>query len=57
MKTNILIITISLFALTASGHTKKEVFSIENYGINNSGTALTIQFEKGPEHNHPLFAI
>ena len=57
MKTNILTIILLIFALTATGQKKKNAFSVENYGINNSGTALTIQFEKGPEHNHPLFAI
>lgn len=36
---------------------KKEVFSQEKYGIENNGTLLTIRFEKGSEHNHPLMAI
>lgn len=57
MKTNILLL--SLFALTLSLSAKKktEVFIEYNYGIQNSGTPINIQFQKGTEHNHPLFAI
>jgi len=36
---------------------KAEIFTKENYGVNKNGTSLTIQFENGTEHNHPLFAI
>jgi hypothetical protein len=57
MKTQLIIFAIFITAFAVSGQKKKEVFSQENYGINNSGTAITIQFEKGTEHNHPLFAI
>ncbi len=57
MKTKLVIVVLLILAVTISAKKKKEVFSIENYGINNTGTTLSIQFEKGPEHNHPLFAV
>jgi hypothetical protein len=57
MKTQALIVAILFVGFAASAQKKKEVFSTENYGVNNGGTSLTIQFEKGAEHNHPLFAI
>ena len=57
MKTQVLIIATFFAAMAISGQKKKEVFSQENYGLNNGGTALTIQFQKGAEHNHPLFAV
>jgi len=57
MKTRVLLVTALFATMGISGQKKKEVFSQENYGLNNAGTALTIQFEKGEEHNHPLFAI
>lgn len=57
MKTQVLIIATFFATMAIFGQKKKEVFSQENYGVNNSGTAVTIQFEKGTEHNHPLFAI
>ena len=57
MKTQVLIIVALFVTIALSGQKKKEVFSSENYGVNNAGTPLNIQFEKGAEHNHPLFAI
>ena len=57
MKTRLLILAVLFSTMAASGQKKNEVFSQENYGVNNSGTAVTVQFEKGTEHNHPLFAI
>ena len=57
MKTKIITGTMLLFSIVIFAQKKKEVFSQENYGVNNSGTAISIQFEKGSEHNHPLFAI
>ena len=57
MKTRLIIFAIFVTAFAVSGQKKSQVFSQENYGVNNSGTAVTIQFEKGSEHNHPLFAI
>ena len=57
MKTQVLIIAAFIATLAISAQKKKEVFSQENYGLNNAGTALSIQFQKGAEHNHPLFAV
>ncbi|MEI8273625.1 MAG: hypothetical protein WCG08_13470 [Paludibacter sp.] len=57
MKTQVLIIATFFATMAIFGQKKKEVFSQENYGLNNAGTGLTIQFEKGVEHNHPLFAV
>jgi len=57
MKTRILIAIFLGLVITVSSKKKQEVFSQENYGVNNTGTSITVQFEKGKEHNHPLFAI
>lgn len=57
MKTRILLSLLIVFSVFASAKRKPEVYSVENYGVNNKGTALTIRFAKGDEHNHPLFAI
>lgn len=57
MKTKLLIAYLLLLTLTISAKKKPEVFTEYNYGVNNPGTAISIKFEKGPEHNHPLFAI
>lgn len=55
MKTKLLILI--LFTLTVSAKKKPQVMQEYNYGIQNSGTSISIQFQKGTEHNHPLFAI
>lgn len=55
-KTIILIACLAL-ALTASAGKKPEIYSRESYGINNTGTTLSVTFQKGKEHNHPLYAI
>ena len=57
MKSNILLSAFVVFAVTGMAQDKKDVFSEENYGVNNSGTPITIRFEKGQYHNHPLFSI
>jgi len=57
MKSKFIIAALILFSISGVSQKKKEVFSQENYGLNNTGTLVTIQFEKGSEHNHPLFAI
>jgi len=46
-----------IVAITLSAKKKPEAFSQENYGVKNTGTSITIRFEKGKEHNHPLYAI
>jgi hypothetical protein len=58
MKTKIifailLVLTVAVYAKKI----KKELFSQETYGVENKGTSLTVCFQKGKEHNHPLFAI
>ena len=57
IKTDILLVAFILFSATGSAQKKKDIFSEENFGVNKSGTPITIQFEKGKYHNHPLFAI
>lgn len=44
-------------ALSVSAKKKPEVFSDESYVTGKSGTTISLVFEKGKEHNHPLFAI
>jgi len=53
----IILAVILLYTTVNFAQKKADIFSIENYGQNNSGTSLTVRFEKGAEHNHPLFAI
>jgi len=58
MKAKILILVLMFLPfLLSAKKVKKEVFSQEKYGVENTGTLLTIKFEKGPEHNHPLMVI
>jgi hypothetical protein len=58
MKIRTIIFTLILLSVTiAAKKVKKETFSQEKYGIENKGTTLKIWFEKGTEHNHPLFAF
>jgi hypothetical protein len=58
MKTKILIAMMLTLTITMSAKKpNKEVFTQNNYGVNNTGTTLVLKFEKGKEHNHPLFAI
>ncbi|MFZ4723960.1 MAG: hypothetical protein ACOYMD_00790 [Paludibacter sp.] len=57
MKTKIILAALLILSVTISAKKKPEVFSQEKYGENNNGTKISIQFEKGKEHNHPLFAI
>jgi hypothetical protein len=53
------LLTLLLLASTllSAKKIKTEVFSQEEYGKTNTGSPLSIRFEKGKEHNHPLFAI
>ncbi|MFA6580335.1 MAG: hypothetical protein WCS79_00875 [Paludibacter sp.] len=57
MKTRFLIIMLLVLTTVVSAKRKPEVFTEYTYAAKNAGTSVTIQFEKGPEHNHPLFAI
>ncbi len=57
MKSKLGLAVLLIFAVTVSAKKKPEVFSEHNYGVNNNGSTISIRFEKGKEHNHPLFAI
>lgn len=58
MRTKIFIAILLVAGFAVAGKkVKTENFSVENYGTKNTGTALQIKFQKGTEHNHPLFAI
>lgn len=51
-----MILTLSI-GTEAQRRNKKEITTNEQYGVKNTGTELVIHFERGKEHNHPLFAI
>jgi len=58
MKTKILIaFMLTLTVSISAKKPNKEFFAQNNFGVNNTGTTLVLKFEKGTEHNHPLFAI
>ncbi len=57
MKTKILLILFISFSLAVSGKKKAEVFTQENYTSDKQGTLISLKFERGKQHNHPLFAI
>ncbi|MDD3320912.1 MAG: hypothetical protein PHS59_05660 [Paludibacter sp.] len=59
MKTKNIIAAFLVIAISTivSAKGKKDVYSNENYGLNYTGTTITVKFEKGSEFNHPLFAI
>lgn len=57
MKTNLILAVYMALSVICTAQNKKEKFSEENYGVTGNGTSITIQFEKGKDHNHPLFAI
>lgn len=49
---------LGIFVISASARKiKKEVFVHQSFGTQNTGTELELKFEKGKEHNHPLFAV
>jgi len=57
MKTRILLAILIFLPLLVSAKKKPETYSQYAYGIQHTGTSLTLTFEKGKQHNHPLFAI
>lgn len=57
MKAKVVLIVLIAITSVVSAKKKPEVFSQYNYGVDNNGTTISIRFEKGKEHNHPLFAI
>lgn len=46
-----------MLSLGASAKKKAESFDTFEYGVQHQGTILTVTFEKGRSHNHPLFAV
>ncbi len=56
---NLFMIASMLLALTmgASAKKKEAPKDVYVYGVGRAGTSLTLNFEKGKEHNHPLFAV
>ncbi|MEI7502012.1 MAG: hypothetical protein WCJ61_01895 [Paludibacter sp.] len=56
MKTRLILATLLILAVGVLAK-KPEAFSEYNYAVNNKGSIISIRFEKGKEHNHPLFAI
>ena len=57
MKTNILLIACFLIPALTFAAKKTEVIPTFTVGSAKTGTPLMIKFEKGQQHNHPLFAI
>jgi len=58
MKTKFILAAFLVISVAAMAKKPKiEKFSVENYGKNNAGTELQIRFERGTEHNYPLFAV
>ena len=46
-----------ILAVAASAKKKPETFSNYVYGKNDQCSVLSLKFEKGKEHNHPLYAV
>ncbi|MEI8085798.1 MAG: hypothetical protein WCG93_06245 [Paludibacter sp.] len=57
MKSKFILASLLLLTVSVLAKKKPEVFSEYNYGVKNNGSTISIRFEKGKEHNHPLFAI
>lgn len=64
MRTKVLLAIVLIAGIAFAGkkvkkekQEKQEKISEIKYGMNNAGTLLQIEFEKGAEFNHPLYAI
>lgn len=57
MKTKSLFIACLLISALTFAAKKPEVFTPYTIGAAKTGTALMLKFEKGKQHNHPLFAV
>jgi len=57
MKTKIILLVLFVISVNAFSAKKVEQCSTDSYGVNNNGNTVVLKFEKGKEHNHPLFAI
>jgi len=57
MKTKSLLIACLLIPALMFAAKKLEAFTPYTIGADKTGTALMLKFEKGNQHNHPLFAV
>lgn len=57
MKTKLLLIACLFVVPFAFAVKKPEVITTHTIGVAKNGTALMLKFEKGKQHNHPLFAV
>lgn len=49
-----MLLVLAMGASAKKRETPKDTYS---YGVGRTGTTLTLTFDKGKEHNHPLFAV
>lgn len=57
MNTKLLLIAFLTIAASTFASKKPEAFTTQTVGATKAGTDLTLKFEKGRHHNHPLFAV
>jgi len=57
MKTKSLLIACLLIPALLFAAKKPEAFTSYSYGAEKTGSTLILKFEKGKQHNHPLFAV
>lgn len=57
MKTKLLLIVCLMASTMTFAVRKQEQLVTQTIGASKVGTVLTLRFEKGKQHNHPLFAV
>ena len=57
MKTKLFAMVCLLASTLAFAGKKQETVYTQTIGSSKSGTSLVLKFEKGKQHNHPLFAV
>ena len=57
MKTKLLFIACLMISALTFAAKKQEAFTSYSYGSAKTGSSLILKFEKGKQHNHPLFAV
>lgn len=57
MKTKLILLACLFLTLTAFAGNKAQTTQTFTVGADKSGTSLLLRFEKGKQHNHPLFAV
>ncbi len=57
MKTQIITLVFLFAGMTISAQKKQQNFDNYLYSQNNACSVISLKFEKGKQHNHPLFAI